>query len=144
MDHRVVIAAVFALVLVAFGGFYFALSQFYSALTRHDPLSASRPVALAARPSPSAAGSEAQAPAAGPSLAAQSSTPATPAAPIEPQKVTFQTIETEIARSDHGDLQKLLKQHFPDEYKDLIEIAVRQRNEGASDLAVGEQMFARF
>ena len=60
---------------------------------------------------------------------------ATPAA----GQATPESIEAEIARSEHAELQALLKQHFADEYKELIAVAVRRRNEGASEQDVGQR-----
>jgi hypothetical protein len=124
MDARILIAFVFGLVFVAFGGFYFAQKQ------------PSREfVAPAAAPGQAATSVPSAGPAAAPHAAQQPSTskPATP-----------ESIEAEIARSDHADLQVLLKRHFPDDHRELIEVAARRRNEGTPDHVLGEEVFAKF
>jgi hypothetical protein len=129
MDYRILIAAAVGLVLVAFGGFYLALSS-----RLHEPVAP--PVRSAAAPSPSASDRAAQ------SQAAKRDT-AQPGAMPE-GKATAASIEAEIAQSEHAELQTLLKTHFAKEYNELIEVAVRRRNEGASDEAFGQELFARF
>lgn len=119
MDHRILIAAVAGLVALAFGGFYFAFSP-----RARDAVVAPAQTAAAQRP-------------AAPGRAAQA-----PAAPAG--KATSASIEAEIARSDHAELQALLMKNFPDDYKDLIAVAVQRRNEGVSDQAFGQELFARF
>jgi hypothetical protein len=124
MDARIVLAAVVGLVVVAIGGFYFALRKpAYDWVPPPAQTAASRP----AGPVTPAA------PAGPPSAQPQAPKPATP-----------ESIEAEIAKSDHADLQVLLKRHFPEDYRQLIEIAVRKRNEGAPDEALGEEVFGRF
>jgi hypothetical protein len=117
MDVRVLAAAVIGLVLVAFGGFYFALKQ---------------PAREFAPPVQTASSGR---------LAGLA-----PAPPLPPARkpATPESIEAEIARSDHADLQTLLKRHFPEDHRELIEIAVRRRNEGASEHVLGEEVFGRF
>ena len=122
MDFRILIAVAVALVAVAFGGFYFALSS-----RQHEPLAASQP-----RPARTA-----ETPAAAPPAAA-------PQPPSPPAKATPESIEAEIAKSDHAELQALLKRYFADDYKALIAVAVERRNEGVSDQAFGQELFARF
>ena len=113
MDYRILTVAVLGLVLLAFGGFYYALSP-----KSYDV-------------------------AAPPTKAAQA--PAQPKpADAPPARATAASIEAEIARSDHAELQGLLKQHFGNEYRELIEVAVRRRNEGASGDASGEELSGRF
>jgi hypothetical protein len=117
MDVRVLLAATFGLLLVAFGGFYFAfLYRPQYALTTPPP--ASRPAA---------------------STPAASSAPAAPAG-----KATPATIEAEIARTDLAEIQTLLKQNFEEEYKELLANAVKRRNEGVSDEEFGRELFAQF
>jgi hypothetical protein len=70
--------------------------------------------------------------------------PAPPSPPAPPAKATPESIEAEIARSDHAELQALLKRHFADDYKALIAVAVERRNAGVSDQAFGQELFARF
>jgi hypothetical protein len=130
MDFRIFIAAAVALVAVAFGGFYFALSS-----RSHEPLAATqqRPVRTAEAPArPAASDTPAQPP------------PAQPTPPPAPSKATPESIEAEIAKSEHAELQALLKKHFADDYKALIAVAVDRRNEGASDQVFGQELFARF
>jgi hypothetical protein len=121
MDARVLIAVVFGLVVVAFGGFYFALQQ---------------PARELAVPAVTAIADHRAAAtgAGGVSVAPQSVT----------KPVTADSIEAEIARSDQASLQALLKRHFPEDYQELITIAIRRRNEGASVGALGEELFDRF
>jgi len=113
MDYRILVAAVAGLVLLAFGGFFFALSQ----LSRQV-------LAPPAEPAAASAGA------------------INPAAPVA--KASPASIEAEIARSDHAELQSLLKKHFGGEYDELIAIAVRRRNEGVSDLEFGQEILDRF
>lgn len=122
MDHRIVIATAVGLVLIALAGFYFAFGK-----RLHGPEAPPAQTAAAAKPG-------------APEQAAQgSAAPATAAG-----KATFASIEAEIARSDHADLQALLKRHFADDYRQLIEVAVQRRNEGVSDQAFGQELFGRF
>jgi hypothetical protein len=121
MDARILIAFVFGLVFVAVGGFYFALQPSREFVT----------------------------PAAAPGQAATSTLsagPAPPSAPkpATPKPTTPESIEAEIARSEHADLQVLLKRHFPEDHRELIEVAARRRNEGAPDHVLGEEVFAKF
>ena len=131
MDFRIFIAVAVALVAVAFGGFYFALSS-----RSHEPLAATQQRPVRTAETPAASGAPAQPP------PAQPAQPAPPPAP--PGKATPESIEAEIAKSDHADLQALLKKHFADDYKALIAVAVDRRNEGASDQVFGQELFARF
>ncbi len=130
MDFRIFIAVAVALVAVAFGGFYFALSS-----RSHEPLAAAQQRPVRAAEAPAASGTPAPPPPV---------QPAQPAPPPAPSKATPESIEAEIAKSDHAELQALLKRHFADDYKALIAVAVDKRNEGASDQAFGQELFARF
>jgi hypothetical protein len=121
MDFRIFIGVAVALVAVAFGGFYFALSS-----RSHEP-----PAAAPARP-------------AAPDADAPRPPATTPTPPPAPSKATPESIEAEIAKSDHAELQALLKRHFADDYKALIAVAVDRRNEGATDQVFGQELFARF
>ena len=134
MDFRIFIAVAAALVAVAFGGFYFALSS-----RSHEPLAATQQRPVRTADAPAASGAPAQPP---PAPSAQPAQPAPPPAP--PSKATPESIEVEIAKSDHAELQVLLKKHFADDYKALIAVAVDRRNEGASDQVFGQELFARF
>jgi hypothetical protein len=126
MDARILIALVIGLGAVAFGGFYVALKP------------AREFVAPAALPTQIAGANDTVSPAAAPagglSVAPQSA----------PKAATPESIEAEIAKSEQADLQALLKQHFPDDYRELIEVAVRRSNEGAPDRVLGEEVFNRF
>ena len=121
MDSRILIGVVFGLVLVAFGGFYFALSPRSS-----DVL-----------PGASAPNPVARAPA-----TADSAAPAPLPPPAPPPMATAASIEAEMALSDQAELLALLKKNFPEEYNKLIETAVRRRNEGASDTQFGQELYA--
>jgi hypothetical protein len=129
MDYRIVITAAVGLVLVAFGGFYLALSSL-----PHEP--AAPPVRSVAAPSPSAPDRAAQSQVAKRDTAQPGAMPA--------GKATAASIEAEIAQSEHAELQTLLKTHFVKEYNELIEVVLRRRNEGASDATFGQELFARF
>ena len=57
---------------------------------------------------------------------------------------TADSIEAEFAQSEHAELLAVLKRNFSAEYNDLIAMAVRRRNEGASDQAFGQELAERF
>ena len=122
MDLRILIAVVFGLVLVAFGGFYFALGPHSTELplppapTAPPPGAALPPVVVPAPPPP----------------------------PPPPPMATPESIEGEIAQSEHAELLALVKKNFNAEYTDLIAMAVRRRNEGVSDQAFGQELAERF
>jgi nitrogen fixation-related uncharacterized protein len=139
MDFRILIAVAVALVVVAFGGFYFALSS-----RQHEPLAASQPRPARTAEAPATAPPAAQQPAAQARPPAATSPSAAPPPPAQPAKATPESIDAEIAKSDHADLQALLKRYFADDYKALIAVAVERRNEGVSDQAFGQELFARF
>jgi hypothetical protein len=152
MDHRILIAAAVSLVLVAVGGFYFALSKRLhepaappvrqaSAPPQTAPGAPASPVAPATPVAPAASGAPAT-----PDRAAQdtASQPAPAATPKPAGPVTATDIEAEIAASEHAELQALLKKYFVKEYTELIAVAVRRRNEGVSDEAFGQELFTRF
>ena len=124
MDLRILIAVVFGLVLVAFGGFYFALGPHSTEL----PLPAPPPAAQTAAPQGAVPQPEA----------------ATPPIPPPPPKATPESIEGEIALSEHAELLALVKKNFNAEYTDLIAMAVRKRNEGVSEQAFGQDLAERF
>jgi hypothetical protein len=73
------------------------------------------------------------------------SAPSTPvvAAGAPAGKATPASIEAELMRSQHAELADLLKRHFAEDYNELIANAVRARNEGASDAALGQEIAAR-
>jgi hypothetical protein len=121
MDLRILIAVVFGLVLVAFGGFYFALG----------PHSTELPLPPAQTATPAAPSGTAVPPVVVP-------------APPPPPMATPESIEAEIAQSEHAELLALVKQNFNAEYTDLIAMAVRNRNEGVSDQAFGQELAERF
>jgi len=127
MDLRILIAVVFGLVLVAFGGFYFALGPQSTELplpVPPPPPPVQTAMPLDAVPPPEAA------------------TPPTP--PPPPPMATPESIEGEIAQSEHAELLALVKQNFSAEYTDLIAMAVSRRNEGVSDQAFGQELAERF
>jgi len=118
MSPRILVAVVVGLVLVAFGGFYFALKP--------HATDALLPPALPP---------------------AQTATPSSAAAPpvvVPPPPATPASIEAEIALSEHAELQALLKKNFAAEYDELIAVAVRRRNEGVSDQIFGQELAERF
>jgi hypothetical protein len=121
MNPRILVAVVVGLVLVAFGGFYFALKPHANSALLPPP----------ALPPP------------------QTATPSSAAAPVvvpppPPPMATPASIEAEIAQSEHADLQALLKKNFAAEYDELIAVAVRRRNEGVSDQIFGQELAERF
>ena len=122
MDPRILIGVVFGLVLVAFGGFYFALSPGSSDIV---PKAAPAPSPVVR--SPPAADTAAPAP-----------LPSPPAPPV----ATVASIEAEMALSDQAELLALLKKNFPEEYSKLIATAVTRRNEGAPDTQFGQELYA--
>ncbi len=126
MDFRILLAVAFGLIAVAFGGFYFAFGS-----RSHDTLVTppSRTAATSPNNSPAPSGG---------------GTPSQPSPPARPGKATPESIEAEIAKSDHAELQALLKKYFADDYKTMITVAVERRNEGVSDLAFGQELFQRF
>ena len=124
MNPRTLIAVVVGLVLVAFGGFYFALKP---ARQRRRSCRRALPPAQTATP--------VQRRRAG-AVARRRRPP--------PPMATPASIEAEIARSEHAELQALLKKNFADEYNELIAVAVRRRNEGVSDQVFGQELAERF
>lgn len=133
MDARILFAIVVGLVGVAFGGFYFALKQ-----------PAREFAAPSAPPARTASSSQPSAPTPAAGQGGVSVAPPSASKPATTKPATPETIEAEIARSEHADLQALLKRHFPEDYQELIAIAVRRRNEGAPDQELGEEVFGRF
>jgi hypothetical protein len=120
MNPRTLMAVVAGLVLVAFGGFYFALKPH-----ANDAL---LPPALPP---------------------AQTATPSSAAAPPvvvppPPPPATAASIDAEIALSEHAELQALLKKNFAAEYDELIAVAARRRNEGVSNQIFGQELAERF
>lgn len=118
MNARILVAVVVGLVVVAFGGFYYALSP------RSSDLAV--PVAKTAVPSSTAV------------------PPVVPPPPAPPPMATAASVEAELAQSEHAELQALLKQNFNAEYNDLIAIAVRRRNEGVSEQVFGQELAEHF
>lgn len=117
MDPRILSAVVIGLVLMAFGGFYFALSPRSGDAILLPPKAA---------PSPSAAASA-----------------VIPRPAVPPPMATPVSVEAELARSEHAELQTLLKQNFNGEYNELIAVAVRRRNEGVSEAVFGQELAER-
>ena len=124
MDLRILIAVVFGLVLMAFGGFYYALSR----QTADLPL----PLAPPAPPPVAALPAEVAPP------------PPPPQPPPPPPMATPESVEGEIALSEQAELLALVKQNFSAEYTDLIAMAVRRRNEGVSDQVFEQELAERF
>jgi hypothetical protein len=150
MDHRILIAVVVGLVVVACGGFYYALNlQSFAPAALPPHTAGTPPKAAAPAAKPDAPVSEAAAPV----KTVEPARPTTPAKPTAPAtsapataaagKATAAGIEAEIARTDNAELQSLLRERFPDDYKELIEIAVRRRNEGVADEAFGRELFSQ-
>src|ERR1051326_3417388 len=125
MDLRILITVVVGLVLVAFGGFYFALGRHSTEL----PLPAPQTAAPTAPPP-----NGAQPPVV---------TPPPPPPPPPPPMATPESIEGEIALSEQAELMALVKQNFAAEYTELITWAVSKRNEGISDQAFGQGLAER-
>ena len=94
MDHRILIAVVVGLVLVAFGGFYFALGPHPASRSCRRPCRRASDAVQRRR-------------------AARRRAAAAP-----PPLATAESIEAEIALSDHAELQALLKETFAAEYSD--------------------------
>src|SRR5438105_3807039 len=114
MDPRILIAVVLGLVLVAFGGFYFALGPHSTDITL--------PPAQTATPSSAAV------------------PPVVPPPPAPPPMATADSVEAEIALSEHAELQGLLKKNFNAEYNEMIATAVRRRNAGVSEQVFGQEL----
>jgi hypothetical protein len=142
MDFRILLGIAFGLVAVAFGGFYFA----FGSRTHETLVTQQQPARTAAADSsakPAAGdGAPSQQPAVPESSAPQPSAPDAP--PARPAKATPESIEAEIAKSDHAELQTLLKKYFADDYKALIAMAVDRRNEGVTDATFAQELFGRF
>jgi len=142
MDSRIPIALTVALVLLAVGGFYFALGP------RSADVVVAPPPPVASAPAPVERAAPAQTPAqpalaqpAPPAPAASSA--AAPASPAAPTMATPASIEAEIANSENADLQSLLKANFREEYDQLMVLAAKRRNEGMSSEQFGEELFSR-
>jgi hypothetical protein len=116
---------VFGLVLVAFGGFYYALG----------PQTTDLPLPLAPPAPPPVA--------ALPAEVAPQPPPPPPQPPPPPPMATPESVEGELALSEHAELLALVKQNFNAEYADLIAMAVRRRNEGVSDQVFGQELAER-
>ena len=123
MDLRILIAVVFGLVLMAFGGFYYALG----------PQTTDLPLPLAPPAPPPVA-----------ALPAEVAPPPQPPPPPPPPMATPESVEGEIALSEQAELLALVKQNFSAEYTDLIAMAVRRRNEGVSDQVFEQELAERF
>ena len=124
MDLRILIAVVFGLVLMAFGGFYYALG----------PQTADLPLPLAPPAPPPVAAMPAEV----------APSPPPPQPPPPPPMATPESVEGEIALSEQAELLALVKQNFSAEYTDLIAMAVRRRNEGVSDQVFEQELAERF
>jgi hypothetical protein len=122
MDYRILMAAVVGLVLLASGGFYYALSPKSPDAVVPPAASVAAPSAPPAQPGPAPA----------------------PVGAVADRPATIAAIEAEIARSEHADLQMLLKRHFADEYQELMEFMARRRSEGVAEDTAAQEMLARF
>ena len=120
MDGRILIGVVLALVLVAFGGFYFALAPHPGNAT----VTALSPI------SPPSGGAE----------AAHQTAYVPPPPPPPPPQATAASIEAEFAFSEQAQLLALLKKSFPDDYDEVVAQAVRRRNEGVSEQVFGQEL----
>src|SRR5512132_1233520 len=103
MNSRTLIVIVGCLAIAALGGFYFALGPHSSSIVVPSAPPPPAPASAPAAPAPVAPAPVTSAPAAPP--------PASAATP--PSTATAQSIEAEIARSEHAELQALLKKNFP-------------------------------
>ena len=121
MNPRIFIAVVVGLVLVAFGGFYFALGPH-----ANDALPPPAKYAAPASPAPPAAVAPAPV-----ETVPWAVTPAPTAPP--PPMATAEGIEAEFALSEQAELLALLKKSLAAEYDGLVAMAVRRRNEGVTD-----------
>lgn len=124
MNPRTLIAVVIGLLLVAFGGFYFALKP-----NANNALLAPPALPPVQTTTPSSPGSRHV---------------VVPPPPPPAPTATPASIEAEIALSDHAELQALLKKNFAPDYDELIAVAVRRRNEGVSDLTFAQELAERF
>jgi hypothetical protein len=141
MDPRIVIAFVIGLVVVAFGGFYFALKPHSDGALLPQTL----PPAQTATPSSAAAPIIVPPPPVAPTASMTPPAPvAPPAPPAPPPMATPASIDAEIGLSEHAELQALLKKNFNAEYNDLLAAAARRRNEGVSDQVFGQELNERF
>jgi hypothetical protein len=125
MDPRIITAVVVGLVLMAFGGFYFALVPHNDAVLL--PVKTAAPAAVVIPP-----------------VASAPVVPTTPAAMTPPPMATPASIEAEFATSEQAELLALLKKNFAFEYRDLLAMAARRRNEGVSDQAFGQELAEGF
>ena len=121
MDARILIAVMVGLVLVAFGGFYFALS----------PRSSDAPFPSVQTATPF-------------SPAAPPVAPLPPVPPAPPPMATVESVEAEILLSEYAELLAFVKNNFNAEYNEMLAAAVRRRNEGASDQMFGQELAERF
>lgn len=152
MDSRILFAIVVGLVIVAFGGFYFALRPSLPEAVVSPQQQAAAPSGAAAptvTPAPPVAPAPIPPPTQSPAAEAPAALPSSPAPssplpPAPPPMATPASIEAEIAQSEHAELQALLKKNFGSDYDNLIAIAVRRRNEGASETAFGQEIADRF
>jgi hypothetical protein len=145
MDSRIPIALTLGLVLLAFGGFYFALSPRAPDVVAPPPPMASAPAPIASeREAPSVPAPAPSSPAARPAPTAPAGSVA--AVPVAPPNVaaraTPASIEAEIANSENAELQTLLKANFSAEYNELMVLAARRRNEGIDSEQFGQELFS--
>ena len=131
MDHRILLAAVVGLVLVAVRRLLLCAGP---KIARRAQRAGARRRRAAHPAEPACIGSQADRRYAG----------CRHAAPARDDRSA--TIEAEIARTEHADLQVLLKRHFADEYQELMEFMVRRRpvRGHLADDAAAQEMLARF
>jgi hypothetical protein len=119
MDGRLVIGAVLALVMAAFGGFFVALGLHSNAGPPPSMPSSASPVTSV--PPPAGA----------------------PPPPPTPPMFTAESVEAEFALSEHADLLAFVKKSFQSDYAELLQQAVSSRNEGVSEQAFGQALAER-
>jgi hypothetical protein len=138
MDSRIPIALTVALVLLAVGGFYFALGP------RSVDVVIPPPPPVAGAPSSAERAAPAQSVPARPAPPASAApSPAVSAPPTAPAMATPASIEADIANSENAELQSLLKTNFREEYDQLLVLAAKRRNEGVSGEQFSEELTSR-
>jgi hypothetical protein len=119
MDGRLLIGAVLALVVTAFGGFFIALGLHSHASA--PPGMSSSDSSVTSVPPPAGA----------------------PPPPPTPPMFTAESVEAEFALSEHADLLTFVKKSFPPDYAELLQQAVSRRNEGVGEQAFGQTLAER-
>jgi hypothetical protein len=119
MDGRLLIGAVLALVVAAFGGFFVALGVHSDAGPPPGMSSSASP--MTSVPPPVGA----------------------PPPPPTPPMFTAESVEAEFALSEHADLLAFVKKSFRPDYAELLQQAVSRRNEGVGEQAFGQSLAER-